>query len=305
MGIQFSEKTTSYLPELLAKIQYGAVHFDAWWLRKGFSEDNIKQFLKIMARKVVLKSVANAHGYSDGVDVTSRGWGRLVSGIRNGYFDFGFSTYGPDDGWEARASEVLKKLFELAITQSGLLEQELKDTFREDGWEWDGNSLVRSNKNGGKRMTMQINQGVDVDQVWGHIKAAYDINKMQFAKKISFVKNKHVKNIIFRDIAHSYFCLTSALHKPAVILAGGVAEELLRLYLDSKGHLGGKGFNEYIQICKKHSLLKGGVASYTDGLRDFRNFVHLKKEATKKHTISKATATAAFGTIFTLSNDFV
>lgn len=95
MGIQFSEKTTSYLPELLAKIQYGAVPFDAWWMRKGFSEDNIKQFLKFMAKKVVLKSFANAHGYSDGVDVTSRGWGRLVSGIRNGYFDFGFSMTFP------------------------------------------------------------------------------------------------------------------------------------------------------------------------------------------------------------------
>ena len=150
---------------------------------------------------------------------------------------------------------------------------------------------------------MQESECADVSAVWVQLSQECHKPKRQFRKQINFVKDKYSREIIFRDIAHSYFCLKSGLYKSAVILAGGVAEELLRLYLIAKGHSPDKTFDKNIKMCAEKKILKGGVESYTNGLRDFRNYVHLDKEVSKKHAISHATASAAFNTIFTLVND--
>jgi hypothetical protein len=42
----------------------------------------------------------------------------------------------------------------------------------------------------------------------------------------------------------------------------------------------------------------------SDSAREFRNFVHLSKESTKKHSITKAAAKGAVSSIFTIANDF-
>jgi len=93
-----------------------------------------------------------------------------------------------------------------------------------------------------------------------------------------------------------------------VILAGGVIEELLRLYLTQNGISPQKplkkDFKGYIQTCEQNKLLKSGTSHLSDSARHFRNIVHLSKEVTKKHTISKATAKGAVSSIFTVANDF-
>ena len=113
------------------------------------------------------------------------------------------------------------------------------------------------------------------------------------------------KKIIFRDIEHAFVLASQGFSKPALILAGGVIEELLRLYLKhNKISPASNNFDAYIKACEQHKLLKSGVSRLSDSVRHFRNLVHLSKEETKKHTISKATAKGAVASIFTIANDF-
>ncbi len=140
---------------------------------------------------------------------------------------------------------------------------------------------------------------------WTEIKKDFDITKYTFGKKIHFVKDIFKRKIIFRDIEHAYFFTQNGFNKPAVILAGGVIEELLRLYLEyQKIKPSDNTFNEYIKSCDRKSLFKKGISKLSDSLRDFRNIVHLEKEESTRYTISKATAKGAISSIFTISNDF-
>lgn len=140
---------------------------------------------------------------------------------------------------------------------------------------------------------------------WAEIEKDFEVSKRAFGKKINFVKNKFKRNIIFRDIAQAYFFAENSFNKPAVILAGGVIEELLRLYLKHKEiSPSGKSFNEYIISCDNNGLFKKGISKLSDSLRDFRNIVHLEKEESNRYTLSKATAKGAISSIFTISNDF-
>ena len=95
------------------------------------------------------------------------------------------------------------------------------------------------------------------------------------------------------------------MQNPAVILAGGVIEELLRLYLEHKQIRPGKDdFDGYIRVCEQHSLLKNSVSKLSDSVRQFRNLVHLSAEKSKRYTISKSTAIGAVSSVFTIANDF-
>lgn len=93
--------------------------------------------------------------------------------------------------------------------------------------------------------------------------------------------------------------------KPAVILAGGVIEELLRLYLEYKNIKPEKdSFDGYIKACEKYGILKSGISLLSDSVRHFRNLVHLSVEQSKRYTLTKATAKGAVASIFTIINDF-
>jgi len=140
---------------------------------------------------------------------------------------------------------------------------------------------------------------------WEAIESEYDISKRDFGKKINFVSDSFKRKIIFRDVEHAFVLASQGFSKPALILAGGVIEELLRLYLEHKNiKPKGNRFVDYIEACKDNDLLKRGVSRLTDSIRDFRNLVHLDKEETKRHTISKPTAKGAVSSIFTIANDF-
>ncbi len=141
--------------------------------------------------------------------------------------------------------------------------------------------------------------------IWESIKSEYDISKTTFGKKINFVSDSFKRKIIFRDVEHAFVLASQGFSKPALILAGGVIEELLRLYLAYKKiKLKNKWFADYIKACEDNDLLKRGVSRLTDSIRDFRNLVHLDNEKTKRHTVSKATAKGAVSSIFTIANDF-
>jgi len=141
--------------------------------------------------------------------------------------------------------------------------------------------------------------------IWSEIEKDYDITKRMFGKKINFVSDQFKRQIIFRDIEHAYVLATNGLSKPAVILAGAVIEEILRLYLEHKKiETKQNTFNSYIRLCEANGLLKDAIQRLTDSVRYFRNLVHLSKEKSKRETISKATAIGAVSSIFTIANDF-
>jgi hypothetical protein len=140
---------------------------------------------------------------------------------------------------------------------------------------------------------------------WEIIKKEYSISRRLFRKKINFVKDKFKRKIIFRDVEHAFVLASQCFPKPAIILAGGVIEELLRLYLEHKSiNMTSDKFSNYIKSCEDNSLLKSGVLQLTDSVRNFRNLVHLARETDTRHTISKVTAKGAVSSIFTIANDF-
>jgi len=140
---------------------------------------------------------------------------------------------------------------------------------------------------------------------WESIRSEYGISKKDFGKKINFVSDSFKRKIIFRDIEHSFVLASQGFSKSALILAGGVIEELLKLYLEyNKIQTKNMRFVDYIKACDDNRLLKRRVSRLTDSIRDFRNLVHLDNEETKSHTVSKATAKGAVASIFTISNDF-
>jgi hypothetical protein len=113
------------------------------------------------------------------------------------------------------------------------------------------------------------------------------------------------RTIIFRDVEQAFILASSGFSKPAVILAGGVIEEMLRLYLEHKQIKPiNNSFDGYIQTCEQKGILKEGISRLSDSARHFRNLVHLSKEETKRHTISKSAAKGAVASIFTIANDF-
>jgi len=142
-------------------------------------------------------------------------------------------------------------------------------------------------------------------EIWEAIRSEYDISKRDFGKKINFVSDPFKRKIIFRDVEHAFVLASKGFPKPAVILAGGVIEELLKQYLKHKKIRPKRdNFVDYIVACEQNKLLKRGVSRLSDSIRDFRNLVHISREETKRHTISKATAKGAVSSIFTIANDF-
>lgn len=140
---------------------------------------------------------------------------------------------------------------------------------------------------------------------WNDIENEFGITKISFGRKINFVSDEFRRKIIFRDVEHAFLLASTGFSKPAVILAGGVIEELLRLYLEYKNVPPiSDNFDGYIKTCEEKGLLKSGISRLSDSVRHFRNLVHLSKEQTKRYTISKATAKGAVSSIFTIANDF-
>lgn len=140
---------------------------------------------------------------------------------------------------------------------------------------------------------------------WKDIENKYDMTKNRFGRKINFVTDSFKRKIIFRDVKDACELASLGYAKPAVLLAGGVIEELLRLYLAHKGFSPPYNtLDSYIKTCEQNGLFRTGIAPLSDSLRQFRNLVHLSREKASKYSITKATAIGAVSSIFTIANDF-
>ncbi len=141
--------------------------------------------------------------------------------------------------------------------------------------------------------------------MWQEIEQEYGFSKRSFGKKINFIKDQFKRKIIFRDVEHAYVLAKQGYSKPAVILSGGVTEELLRLYLDHKGIKPSRNsLDSYIKACEENRLIEAAIHKLADSVRHFRNVVHLEREISSRQTISKAIAKGAVSSIFTIANDF-
>jgi hypothetical protein len=139
---------------------------------------------------------------------------------------------------------------------------------------------------------------------WLGIKKDYGFSKSMLGKRISFVKDKFKRTVIFRDIEQAYLLANSGFSKPAVILAGGLIEELLRLYIEHKRVTPlGKNLDSYIKTCETYGFIKGAFPPLADSVRHFRNFVHLEKEVSSRHSISMAMAKGAVSAVFTIASE--
>ncbi|MHB8909123.1 MAG: hypothetical protein ACYDAA_09645 [Syntrophales bacterium] len=140
---------------------------------------------------------------------------------------------------------------------------------------------------------------------WKDIEKEYGISKKAFGKKINFVKDDFKRRAIFRDIEQAYFLAFNGYSKPAVILAGGVIEELLRLYIECKGIKSENNtLDSYIRTCGEEGILKKAVNKLADSFREFRNLVHLQREESPRHSISTPTAKSAVASVFIVIDDF-
>lgn len=163
---------------------------------------------------------------------------------------------------------------------------------------------METKKQGGK-ISDSVEGISSVTDAWEEIEKEYDVSKRAFAKKIRFVKDEFKRKVLFRDIEQAFLLAHHGFAKPSVILAGGVIEEMLRLYLADKGvALKNNNLDTYIKTCEEKGLLKAAIHKLADSIRQFRNIVHLEREITSKHSISKATAKGAVSSIFTIANDF-
>ena len=141
--------------------------------------------------------------------------------------------------------------------------------------------------------------------IWDEIAREYDISRRSFGKKIKFIRDQFKRKIIFRDVEQAYLLAHHGFHKPSVVLAGSVIEELLRLYLVYNNVTPGTNkLDAYIRACNEKKLLKAGIHRLADSVREFRNIVHLEKETSSRYTISRSTAKGAVASIFIIANDF-
>jgi len=146
---------------------------------------------------------------------------------------------------------------------------------------WDDNKEDEKSRNESSLKHKQKICLLDNKNVWPEIKNDFGVSKYAFGQKVYFVKDVFKRKIIFRDIGHAYLLAEKGFSKPALILAGGVIEELLRLYLKHKNiSPSNNTFDGYIKACEKHGLLKSGISNLSHSFRYFRS-------------------------IFTISNDFL
>jgi hypothetical protein len=142
-------------------------------------------------------------------------------------------------------------------------------------------------------------------EVWKGIHSEFGVRKPGFGKKINFVTDGTERGILLRDVEQAYVLAKWGFCKPAVILAGGVIEQLLGRYLESKDVRPARNtFEGYIRACDDNALLQSAISRLSDSVRHFRNLVHIAKEVKEKQKVSKAVARSAVSTIFIVVDAF-
>lgn len=218
---------------------------------------------------------------------------RLIDLIDAGNI-WGTSMSREENQWEAGIPDDIEDLIELESPKK-YLTQHIKKY------------VINNNKQKQNRspfLGRLIENKGDSSTAWKYIKSNYGLNQRTIALKINFIKDSFKRSVILRDIKDAVFALENNMPKIAVVLSGGVIEEILRCRLESKSIRPEKeNFCDYIHTCYKNNIIKKNTASILDAIRDFRNLVHLRNEKSKKDAISRNEASTAINSIFTLIKD--
>lgn len=139
------------------------------------------------------------------------------------------------------------------------------------------------------------------DIAWITIQDEFEFSKSAVSKILNnFIPDDYKRHVILRDIGNSIALLSLGFNKEAVILSGGVIEEIIRLFILSRYNKKYKNFYDLLEMCNKNNLFKKSIQKLTDSIREFRNLVHLKKEVDKSCTINKSNAKGAVASIFSI-----
>lgn len=101
--------------------------------------------------------------------------------------------------------------------------------------------------------------------------------KLTFGRKNLFkwIKDKNLANLLIRDFAVGNLCLKNRFNKPAIILYSGVLEAVLA-YATKKNET---SFVSLIEESYRKKFITESNKNKLHVLRDFRNYVHLNREA--------------------------
>ena len=218
---------------------------------------------------------------------------RLIDLIDVGHI-WGTSMSRGEDQWEAGIPNDIEQLIELEDPKKYLAQRIKKPA----------SSNYKEKQNRSTFLGALIENKEDSSTVWKHIQSRYGLNQNTIAFKINFIKDSFRRSIILRDIKGAVFALEADMPKIAVILSGGIIEEILRCRLKSKNIKPQRNdFYNYIDTCVNNNIIKESTSSLLHAIRDFRNLVHLKNEKSQKDSISNNEASTAINSIFTLIKD--
>ncbi len=117
-----------------------------------------------------------------------------------------------------------------------------------------------------------------------------DINKrkMSIGRRgvFNWIKEKKLRDMLIRDYATAVMCEEQELYKPAIILYSALLEAIL-LY---KLKIENLDFSQLITKAQENKLIGVANASKLNVLRDFRNYIHIKKELKSDYNLTKGTA---------------
>lgn len=156
-----------------------------------------------------------------------------------------------------------------------------------------------------KEETTKSSQRFQETDGWEIIEENYGISKLKFGKKINFIEDRKIRKIIFRDTAQAFLLESQGYFKPAIILSGGIIEELLRNYLHKKELVPKRNtLDEYINTCKENKILGNAIVNMGHYVRLMRNLVHIQRESKDETIIDQALAKGIISTIITITNSF-
>jgi hypothetical protein len=130
-----------------------------------------------------------------------------------------------------------------------------------------------------------------------------------------------LRQVLLRDVSDAVRCYAHGLWKPCVVLCGGAMEGILSALLDGRpsGQVAdawtsaAKGrepkavkdytLEEKILVAKELGVLVKGSASYGQGLRNYRNYVHPKEELTIGHPLGHGDARIALQLVLKLLDE--
>jgi hypothetical protein len=298
--------TAPNIKKELVKFSLGLKEYEAYWLMSKTKGMTRKQTEEMMSLRETLLSEA---GKLNPIITELTGEKRIQSLEKGLEYVYDIWPVALGINWSSQAHSALIICIDYTDRAKGKLDEEIARGIRDrKGNVIEKSQIIAIKPTEVSAIWRKKNLKPVSKTNWETIEREFGVTKNGFRKRINFVSDNYKREILFRDVEHAFVLASSGFEKPAVILAGSVIEELLRLYLKHKAISPKKtlkhDLNGYVQTCKQQGFLKNSVSRLPDSVRQFADLVHISNEENNRHTISKLTAKTAITSIFTIVNDF-